>query len=167
MWHTRGDQPDKQTGGSASQLLPGKTWRLSLPSRLAPVTLVFRLRGSKQEEELHNARGALFAVPVGMVPGQASMLGKWALHRLHACASGQLQHVGGTLGHHTLADSVAHGSGRASLGQLGSTAFPSMRKPKCWSLRPFPALRQTLNSQVMEFAARGAHELPNVLHDFV
>ena len=79
-----GDQPDKQTGGSASQLLPGESWRLSLPSRLAPVTLVFRLRGSKQEE-LHNARGAHFAVPVGMVAGEASMLGAWAVHRLVNC----------------------------------------------------------------------------------
>ena len=70
-----GDQPDKQTGGSASQLLPGKTWRLSLPARLAPVTLVFRLRGSGQDE-LHNAPGPHFAVPVGMIPGQASMLGE-------------------------------------------------------------------------------------------
>lgn len=81
-----GDKPDKQTGGSASQLLPGKSWRLSLPARLAPVTLVFRLRGS-QQDELHNAQGPHFAVPVGMVPGQASLLGApWSPQGQPDCA---------------------------------------------------------------------------------
>ena len=63
---------------------------MQLPARLAPVTFVFQLR-SGSNVELHNALGPHFAVPVGMVPGDATRLGK-ALCRLclsclaaHAC----------------------------------------------------------------------------------